>query len=109
MSKIIGEKNGVRLVVGEFHGFTVLRRETADGRILAAVGIRPEYLPGLIVALQERATQVAKAKTKAKTAKATKAAAVPAKTPVLATTNTAETAEDVRVLLRRVLQKLGGA
>jgi hypothetical protein len=102
MDKVIGEKGGVRLVLGEFQGLPVLRRETADGRILAAVGIRPEYLPGLIVALQERATQVAKAKTKAK---ATKAAAV----PVLATTNTAETAEDVRVLLRRVLQKLGGA
>jgi hypothetical protein len=92
-----------------FQGIPVLRRETADGKVLrskaACVGIRPEYLGSLIDALQQlqgqlQATQVAKAKT----AKATKAAAV----PVLATTNTAETAEDVRVLLRQVLKRLGG-
>jgi hypothetical protein len=99
--KVIGEKNGVRFVVDEFHGLTVLRRETVtDGRILAAVGIRPEYLPGLIVALQE---QAAKAEATPKTKKATKAAV-----PVLATTNTAETAEDVRVLLHQILKRLGG-
>jgi hypothetical protein len=104
--KVIGEKNGVRFIVDEFHGLTVLRRETVNGRILAAIGIRPEYLPGLITALQEmqatpktKATQVSKAKT----AKATKAAV-----PVLATTNTAETADDVKALLRQVLKRLGG-
>jgi hypothetical protein len=51
---VIGEKHGIRLVLDVFgSGIPILRRETADGRILAVFGIWPEHLPGLITALQE--------------------------------------------------------
>jgi hypothetical protein len=106
MDKVIGEKSGVKLVLGEFQGLPVLRRETADGRILAAVGIRPEYLGSLIDALQQLQGQLQA--TKQATRQANKPTKKAKATPVLATTNTAETAEDVRVLLRQVLKRLGG-